>query len=65
MTLDSGLNQIAYTYSEPLVHAEYLLNCMALACSNGISNVLVTNGCINGKAASKIIPLAVADNIDL
>ncbi|MDR1100730.1 MAG: radical SAM protein, partial [Treponema sp.] len=23
--------QIAYTYSEPLVHAEYLLDCMALA----------------------------------
>jgi pyruvate formate lyase activating enzyme len=65
MTLDSGLNQIAYTYSEPLVHAEYLLDCMAFARSNGISNVLVTNGCISDKAASKIIPLADAANIDL
>ncbi|MDR2445654.1 MAG: AmmeMemoRadiSam system radical SAM enzyme [Spirochaetaceae bacterium] len=60
-----GLEQIAYTYSEPLVHAEYLINCMMLARSCGIANVLVTNGCINGDAAAEIIPFADAANIDL
>ena len=60
-----GLEQIAYTYSEPLIHAEYLINCMTLARSHGIANVLVTNGCVNGDAAAKIIPLADAANIDL
>jgi pyruvate formate lyase activating enzyme len=60
-----GLEQIAYTYSEPLVHAEYLINCMTLARSRGIANVLVTNGCVNGEAAVEIISLADAANIDL
>jgi pyruvate formate lyase activating enzyme len=60
-----GLKQIAYTYSEPLVHAEYVMDCMAAARSRGIANVLVTNGCVNEKAAAKIIPLADAANIDL
>jgi pyruvate formate lyase activating enzyme len=57
--------QIAYTYSEPLVHAEYLLDCMALARKAGIANVLVTNGCINAEAAGEILALTDAANVDL
>jgi pyruvate formate lyase activating enzyme len=57
--------QIAYTYSEPLVHAEYLLDCMALARKRGAANVLVTNGCINAEAAREILSLTDAANIDL
>jgi pyruvate formate lyase activating enzyme len=56
---------IAYTYSEPLVHAEYLLDCMALARRHGIANVLVTNGCVNIEAAREILALTDAANIDL
>jgi pyruvate formate lyase activating enzyme len=56
---------IAYTYSEPLVHAEFLLDCMALARKHGIANVLVTNGCANGEAAREILSLTDAANIDL
>ncbi|MDR2435685.1 MAG: AmmeMemoRadiSam system radical SAM enzyme [Treponema sp.] len=56
---------IAYTYSEPLVHAEYLLDCMSLARKHGIANVLVTNGCVRAEAASEILPLSDAANIDL
>jgi len=56
---------IAYTYSEPLVHAEYVLNCMALARKHGIANVLVTNGCVNKEAASIILKLTDAVNVDL
>jgi pyruvate formate lyase activating enzyme len=57
--------QIAYTYSEPLVHAEYLLDCMALARKQGAANVLVTNGCVNAEAAREILALTDAANIDL
>jgi pyruvate formate lyase activating enzyme len=57
--------QIAYTYSEPLVHAEFLLDCMALARKAGIANVLVTNGCINVEAAGELLALTDAANIDL
>ncbi|MDR0443882.1 MAG: AmmeMemoRadiSam system radical SAM enzyme [Treponema sp.] len=56
---------IAYTYSEPLVHAEYLLDCMTLARRHGIANVLVTNGCVNAEAAAEILKFTDAANIDL
>jgi pyruvate formate lyase activating enzyme len=56
---------LAYTYSEPLVHAEYLLDCMALARKQGIANVLVSNGCAMKEAASDILSLTDAANIDL
>ena len=56
---------IAYTYSEPLVHIEFLLDCMKVARKAGIANVLVSNGCINSGAAEEILPLTDAANIDL
>jgi len=63
--LHEGSGAIAYTYSEPLVHIEFLLDCMALARRHGIANVLVTNGCVNGGAADEILALTDAANIDL
>jgi pyruvate formate lyase activating enzyme len=63
--LHEGSMSIAYTYSEPLVHIEFLLDCMALARRHGIANVLVTNGCINGEAAGELLALTDAANIDL
>jgi len=56
---------IAYTYSEPLVHAEFLLDCMALAHEHGVANALVTNGCANAEAAREILSLTDAANVDL
>jgi pyruvate formate lyase activating enzyme len=60
-----GFRQIAYTYSEPLVHAEFLLDCMKLARGAGIANVLVSNGCVNPEPAADILALTDAANIDL
>jgi pyruvate formate lyase activating enzyme len=57
--------QIAYTYSEPLVHAEFLLDCMREVRRLGAANVLVTNGCVNPEAADEILSLTDAVNIDL
>jgi len=56
---------IAYTYSEPLIHIEYILDCMNLARKHGIANVLVTNGCIKTEAAAEILKLTDAANVDL
>ena len=56
---------IAYTYSEPLVHIEYLLDCMKEARKIGLANVLVSNGCINSEAAAELLELCDAANIDL
>jgi pyruvate formate lyase activating enzyme len=63
--LHEGSTAIAYTYSEPLVHIEFLLDCMALARRHGIANVLVTNGCVNNEAAQEVLSLTDAANIDL
>ncbi|MDR2477219.1 MAG: AmmeMemoRadiSam system radical SAM enzyme [Treponema sp.] len=63
--LDRHVWSIAYTYSEPLVHIEYLLDCMALARRSGIANVLVTNGCANAATVREILSLTDAANIDL
>jgi pyruvate formate lyase activating enzyme len=57
--------QIAYTYSEPLVHPEFLMDCMAAAREAGIANVLVSNGCVRSEAAKDILSLTDAANIDL
>jgi pyruvate formate lyase activating enzyme len=63
--VESGCGQIAYTYSEPLVHFEYLLDCMEKARDAGIANILVSNGCINEGPASEVLALTDAANIDL
>jgi pyruvate formate lyase activating enzyme len=63
--LHENTPSIAYTYSEPLVHIEYLLDCMTLARRHGIANVLVTNGCANTSAAREVLSLSSAANIDL
>ena len=62
---DSGPRQIAYTYSEPLIHVEYLKDCMELARERGVANVLVSNGCMNLEKAGEILSLVDAANIDL
>jgi pyruvate formate lyase activating enzyme len=61
----SGCTQIAYTYSEPLIHIEYLLDCMKIAHDWGIANVLVSNGCLPGEPAAAILAMTDAANIDL
>jgi len=63
--LHNNVTAIAYTYSEPLVHAEFLLECMELARSHGIANVLVSNGCIDSQPAEELLSLTDAANIDL
>jgi pyruvate formate lyase activating enzyme len=56
---------IAYTYSEPLIHAEYLLDTARLARQAGLKNVLVSNGYINPGPAEEVLALMDAANIDL
>jgi pyruvate formate lyase activating enzyme len=56
---------IAYTYSEPLIHLEYVLETAALARRAGLKNVLVSNGYINKQPAEEALGLIDAANIDL
>jgi len=56
---------IAYTYSEPLVWFEYVLDCARLARGKGLKNVLVTNGLINPEPLQSLLPWIDALNIDV
>lgn len=56
---------IAHTYSEPLVHAEFVEACMREARAAGLASVLVTNGCCGDEAAADILSLCDAVNVDV
>jgi pyruvate formate lyase activating enzyme len=56
---------IAYTYNEPAVHAEYVLDSAELAREAGLKNVIVTAGYLNEESAKEIYGAMDAANIDL
>lgn len=56
---------IAYTYNEPLVGYEYVLDCAKLAKEQGLKNVVVTNGMIGEQPLMELLPYIDAMNIDL
>jgi pyruvate formate lyase activating enzyme len=56
---------VAYTYSEPLVWYEFLLDAGTAVKDAGRVNVLVTNGIIEEEPLKRILPLIDAMNIDL
>jgi len=56
---------IAYTYTEPLIWFEYVLDTAVLAHERGLKNVLVTNGFINEEPLAELIPHVDAANVDV
>jgi len=63
--VEAGCHSIAYTYTEPTIAIEYVLEVMSEARDAGLTNVWVTNGYFTADAAALIIPLLDAANIDL
>ncbi|MDO4544897.1 MAG: AmmeMemoRadiSam system radical SAM enzyme [Bacillota bacterium] len=62
---DRGNLGIAYTYNEPLVGYEFVLDAAEMVRRQGLLNVLVTNGTVNGSYWRQLLPLIDAANIDL
>ncbi|MCR5773699.1 MAG: AmmeMemoRadiSam system radical SAM enzyme [Lachnospiraceae bacterium] len=56
---------VAYTYNEPLIAYEYVLETAKLVKKAGLVNVLVTNGNINPEILEEVLPFIDAMNIDL
>jgi len=56
---------IAFTYNEPLVGYEYVLDTAILAKKSGLQTVLVTNGYVNEEPLRELLPYIDAMNIDL
>jgi len=65
LALENNSPIIAYTYSEPLIWYEYVLDTAKIAKGSNIKNVLVTNGFINQEPLLKLLPYIDALNIDL
>ncbi len=63
--ISQGNIGIAYTYNEPLVGYEYVLNCAQKAKQHNLRNVIVTNGMICEEPLSELLPYIDAMNIDL
>lgn len=56
---------VAYTYSEPLVWFEYVIDAATEVKKSGLKNVLVTNGFLNSEPLDELLPLIDAMNIDV
>lgn len=62
---EEGSIGLAYTYSEPLIWYEFVLETAEQAQKEGLKNVLVTNGYINRKPLLRLLPYLDALSIDL
>jgi pyruvate formate lyase activating enzyme len=63
--LASASRTVAYTYSEPTIFYEYMLDCAKLAHARGLRNVYHSNGFINPEPLSELCRYMDAANIDL
>jgi len=62
---ESGCPSISYTYSEPIVFYEYVLECAKLAHQAGLKNILVTSGYINPEPLKNLAPYLDGVHLDL
>lgn len=65
LVLDSGTDSVAFTYNEPSVWLEFVLDASRLLKKNGISTVIVTNGFLSPDPLDEILKATDALNIDL
>lgn len=56
---------ISYTYTEPTIFYEFVLDTAKIAKKCGLYNVLVTNGYINREPLEKLAPYIDAANVDV
>lgn len=63
--IENNINLIAYTYNEPTIFYEYMMDIAKLAKKNKIKNVIVSNGFINDSPLKKLTKYIDAANIDL
>ncbi len=60
-----GMNSIAFTYTEPTIFYEYMLDTAKIAQQAGIKTVIVSNGYINSEPLTELCRYIDAANIDL
>jgi pyruvate formate lyase activating enzyme len=65
MALENDIRLIAYTYNEPTIFFEYMIDIARIARKKGIKNVIVSNGYINPGPLKELCKYIDAANIDL
>lgn len=65
LALKNNCSSIAYTYSEPIIFYEYMLDTAKLARLKGLKNVMVTAGYINEEPLRELCKYIDAANVDL
>lgn len=61
----SKCQSIAYTYTDPIIFYEYVLDSIKLARTAGLGNILVTAGFIRPEPLEKLLPYVDGANVDL
>ena len=61
----NGFPSISFTYTEPLVWQDYMIDTARHAEERGIRSVMVSNGVFSDEAIERILPVIDAYNIDL
>jgi pyruvate formate lyase activating enzyme len=64
-TISNRCPSVSFTYNEPTIWAEYMIDIATVAKSKNIATVMVSNGYIGKDAANEVYPLIDAANIDM
>jgi pyruvate formate lyase activating enzyme len=62
---DAGCKSVAFTYNDPVVFAEYAIDCAHAAREQGVESVAVTSGYITERAREAFFAPMDAANVDL
>lgn len=65
MAAKGGSIGVAYTYNEPMIWFEFVVECARKVRRAGLKNVMVTNGSVNPEPLEELLPLIDAMNIDV
>ncbi len=63
--MERGVPQVAFTYNDPIVYAEYAIDTARACHEAGVRTVAVTAGCISPEARAEFFAPMDATNIDL
>ncbi len=62
---DSGCASVGYTYNEPIIWYEWVLDTAKIVKEKGLKNVLVTNGYIEVEPLEELLPYIDGANVDV
>ncbi len=63
--IDEKASGIAFTYNEPIVWYEFVLDTAKLAREKGLKVIMITNGFINSEPLKELLPFIDAMNVDI